>query len=96
MAAIIKHTDLDKLDDEIDVAVSQLTPLQSYLENLAGVLAVGGMLESIRDSFRQIFDETNNLQGQILLMQDELESDHTCQIMHLDNGEFVVVAPEDN
>jgi hypothetical protein len=90
---IVKKDLLEKWENAIEAAHSQILELQPDLEGIAGAVGSPGMTSSIESAFEGIQESVGALTGQLSLMEDLLEGDGT-EVARLAPGNFVIVGPE--
>ncbi len=90
---IIKKDQLEKWENAIEAALSQILELQPELEGFARTAGDPGMTSSVENSFEGVKECVGELTGQLSLMEDLLEDDGT-EVARLAPGKFIIVGPE--
>jgi hypothetical protein len=90
---IIKKDQLEKWENAIKAALSQILELQPDLEGIAGTVGSPGMTSSIESAFEGIQESVGALTDQLSLMEDFLQGEET-EMARLAPGKFVIVGPK--
>jgi hypothetical protein len=90
---IVQKDQLEKWENAIEAALSQILELQSDLEGLACTVGSPGMTSSIENAFEGIQESVGVLTGQLPLMESLLKDDGT-EVARLAPGKFIIVGPE--
>jgi hypothetical protein len=89
---IVKKAQLEKWENAIEAALSQILELQPDLEGFAHTAGSPGMSISVESAFEGIQKSVAELTEQLSLMEDFFEDDG-AEVARLAPGKFVIVEP---